>query len=50
MTKSNREDEYEQPESYDKCEICQCNISYGMSHQCYSDVYSKLFDSICANN
>ena len=36
-------------ESYIKWETCQAVIEYGCSHQCYSDIYTKLFNSICLN-
>ncbi|CAI2385369.1 unnamed protein product [Moneuplotes crassus] len=39
----------EENQVIEKCPTCDCAIEYGYSHQCYSNIYSKLFESICMN-
>ena len=36
-------------ESLSKCPDCNTDIDYGFSHQWYSDIYSKLFNSMWTN-
>lgn len=34
-------------EEVKQCPNCRTTIEYGFSHQCYSNIYSKLFNSVC---